>query len=172
MQLQNDPQAVPEDADATTVSEPDQETTAAPAEREAKRQRRPETKMTLRGILTDAGLEKFVPPANDSEFHVLSRVRGRCSHLRKFTEEIRVHGRVVRKPNVHNQMEHEFAKDCAAFQCSAEKQTRQMLWQRFTERCSQMARGEEGNVPPLHNGAGGAQPLVHVGRTLRSVGCA
>ncbi|CAE7891676.1 unnamed protein product, partial [Symbiodinium sp. KB8] len=120
-----DLQAVPEDADATTVSEPDQETTAAPAEREAKRQRRPETKMTLRGILTDAGLEKFVPPANDSEFHVLSRVRGRCSHLRKFTEEIRVHGRVVRKPNVHNQMEHEFAKDCAAFQCSAEKQTRQ-----------------------------------------------
>ena len=100
--------------------------------------------LTLQDLLTHHGLSDFAPVKDlESELGMFKRIRPLLESMRKFVTLVRLKEEVLKKPsviglrkeeNAHNSYEHSLALARMAFQCFAQNQSRQALWQGFSDR--------------------------------------
>ena len=100
--------------------------------------------LTLQDLLTHHGLSDFAPVKDlESELGMFKRIRPLLESMRKFVTLVRLEEGVLSKPvviglrqgeNSHNAFEHSLALARMAFQCFAQNQSRQAMWQGFGDR--------------------------------------
>lgn len=106
----------------------------------------PDAVSTLKDVLDQAKMATFTCQTDDHEGRMLRRVRQLSGPMRNFVAKVRIHEGILSratvmnckaKCNKHQQYEHALALARAAFQCSAQRQSRFSLWTSFASRVLQ-----------------------------------
>ncbi len=111
--------------------------------------------LTLEDLLNQHGLSDFAPVKDlETELGMFKRIRPLLESMRKLVTLVRLKEGVLKKPvvvgmrvgeNAHNSNEHSLALARMAFQCFAQNQSRQALWQGFNERVVLDIKEEKGD---------------------------